>query len=87
MIILPYSVDVPLYRWPIANFVILGLMAVAFTVQGYMDESYLDELIEPWSLSSFLFSTWFHVNIIHLLVNGLFLWVFGNAVCAKIGNL
>jgi membrane associated rhomboid family serine protease len=29
---------------------------------------------------------WLHGGILHLLGNMLFLWVFGNAVCAKIGN-
>jgi membrane associated rhomboid family serine protease len=28
-----------------------------------------------------------HDNILHLLGNMMFLWVFGNAVCAKFGNL
>ena len=30
---------------------------------------------------------WLHAGIIHLLGNMLFLWVFGNAVNAKVGNL
>lgn len=30
---------------------------------------------------------WLHGGIIHLLGNLLFLWIFGNAVCAKIGNI
>ena len=30
---------------------------------------------------------WLHGGLLHLLGNLLFLWVFGNAVCAKIGNL
>jgi membrane associated rhomboid family serine protease len=28
-----------------------------------------------------------HADLVHLLGNMLFLWVFGNAVCAKVGNL
>jgi membrane associated rhomboid family serine protease len=28
-----------------------------------------------------------HSSLLHLLGNMLFLWVFGNAVCAKVGNL
>jgi hypothetical protein len=30
---------------------------------------------------------WLHADPIHLIGNGIFLWVFGNAVCAKLGNL
>lgn len=29
---------------------------------------------------------WLHAGIVHMLFNLLFLWIFGNAVCAKIGN-
>jgi len=28
-----------------------------------------------------------HADFLHLLGNGVFLWVFGNAVCARIGDL
>jgi hypothetical protein len=30
---------------------------------------------------------WLHGGIMHLLGNMLFLWIFGNAICAKIGNI
>lgn len=30
---------------------------------------------------------WLHSNLFHLLGNMLFLWIFGNALCAKVGNL
>ena len=30
---------------------------------------------------------WLHGGLLHLLGNLLFLWIFGNAVCAKIGNV
>jgi membrane associated rhomboid family serine protease len=30
---------------------------------------------------------WLHGDVLHLLGNLLFLWIFGNALCAKIGNL
>ena len=30
---------------------------------------------------------WLHGGLLHLFGNLLFLWIFGNAVCAKVGNL
>lgn len=30
---------------------------------------------------------WLHGSVLHLLGNMLFLWIFGNAICAKIGNI
>ncbi len=48
--------------------------------------------IRPYILNGFelkgLFGhMWLHGGILHLVGNMLFLWIFGNAVCAKIGNL
>jgi membrane associated rhomboid family serine protease/DNA-directed RNA polymerase subunit RPC12/RpoP len=46
-----------------------------------------DLLLRGWGLKGLLGYMWLHGNLLHLLGNLLFLWVFGNAVCAKIGNL
>lgn len=39
------------------------------------------------SPASWIVHMFLHADLVHLLGNLLFLWVFGNAVCAKIGNL
>ncbi|MCU0915668.1 MAG: rhomboid family intramembrane serine protease [Planctomycetes bacterium] len=44
-------------------------------------------MLRGWSLTGLLGYMWLHGGLAHLLGNLLFLWVFGNAVCAKIGNL
>jgi membrane associated rhomboid family serine protease/DNA-directed RNA polymerase subunit RPC12/RpoP len=44
-------------------------------------------LLRGWSLRGLLGYMWLHGGLFHLLGNVLFLWIFGNAVCAKIGNL
>jgi membrane associated rhomboid family serine protease/DNA-directed RNA polymerase subunit RPC12/RpoP len=46
-----------------------------------------DLLLRGWGLKGLLGYMWLHGDLLHLLGNLLFLWVFGNAVCAKIGNL
>jgi membrane associated rhomboid family serine protease/DNA-directed RNA polymerase subunit RPC12/RpoP len=43
--------------------------------------------LRGWSLKGLFGYMWLHGNVFHLLGNMLFLWVFGNAVCAKVGNL
>ena len=43
--------------------------------------------LRSWSLKGLFGYMWLHGSLFHLLGNLLFLWVFGNAVCAKIGNL
>jgi len=44
-------------------------------------------MLTGWSLKGLLGHIWLHSGFFHLLGNMLFLWLFGNAVCAKIGNL
>lgn len=44
-------------------------------------------ILNGWHLNGLFGHIWLHEGIIHLLGNLLFLWIFGNAVCAKIGNL
>lgn len=44
-------------------------------------------VLEGFSLNGLVGHMWLHGGIIHLLGNLLFLWIFGNAVCAKIGNV
>jgi membrane associated rhomboid family serine protease len=57
-----------------------------------IEKYYVWEQVTPFILDGFniegLFGhLWLHGGIIHLLGNLLFLWIFGNAVCAKIGNI
>ncbi len=88
--IIPYQVDVPMSRWPIANFAIIVVTTIVSIVAL---EALYDE--QPWAISMILFDwspsglfghMFLHAGIVHLIGNMLFLWVFGNAVCAKIGN-
>ncbi len=44
-------------------------------------------VLDGFSLKGLLGHMWLHGGIIHILGNMLFLWIFGNAVCAKVGNV
>jgi membrane associated rhomboid family serine protease len=44
-------------------------------------------ILDGLTLKGLFGHMWLHGGIIHLLGNMLFLWIFGNAICAKIGNL
>ena len=44
-------------------------------------------MLDGWGIKGLLGHMWLHGGILHLLGNMWFLLVFGNAVCAKIGNL
>lgn len=93
MIILPYNVDVPMQRWPVTNWVI---MAATVVISFYAFGALLgDNDLERWMLSGsgdwwsdagLLGSMFTHADIIHLLGNMMFLFVFGNAINAKLGH-
>jgi len=44
-------------------------------------------ILDGLTLKGLFGHMWLHGGILHLLGNMLFLWIFGNAICAKIGNL
>jgi membrane associated rhomboid family serine protease len=46
-----------------------------------------DYVLDGWTIKGLFGHMWLHGGIIHLLGNLFVLWVFGNAVCAKLGNL
>jgi membrane associated rhomboid family serine protease len=89
MLIIPYHVDVPMRRPPLANFALLGLTSLISLVALGGKFSGFDAWIldRENGLSGYLGHMFLHVGILHLAGNMLFLWVFGNAVCAKVGNL
>lgn len=93
MAIIPYAVDVPYDRRPVMNWLLVGSVIFAYVLE-YMTISDGGgiEAIEPfvlhgWNLQGLIGHMWLHAGFWHLFGNMLFLWVFGNAVCAKIGNL
>jgi len=44
-------------------------------------------MLNGWTGKGLFTHMWLHGGWIHLIGNMLFLWIFGNAVCAKIGNI
>lgn len=43
--------------------------------------------LKGWEITGLLGHMWLHAGIFHLIGNLLFLWLFGNAVCSKLGNI
>lgn len=119
---LPYKVDVPMQRWPIANWVLIALTClISFAMFGPLGEwadsaspianlppklvqelhiegltierSYppiVDSfLLQPqnFHVAQLLGNLFIHANFLHLAGNMLFLFVFGNAINAKLGHL
>ena len=98
---IPYSVDVPFDRRPVMNWLICAVVLLAFFAQisavfGQIDHGATGEeavqkaigrfVLNGWRITGLLGYMWLHGGILHLIGNLIFLWLFGNAVCSKIGN-
>lgn len=88
--IIPLHVDVPMYRWPIANMAIIAVtslisLSILFSSSGI--DGARDLVLTGLQPSGLFGHLLVHGDLMHLIGNMLFLWVFGNAVCAKIGNI
>ena len=98
--LLPYTVDVPMPRWPIANWAIIALtVVVGFPCWSGFD-AYAEGLDASGSLPFLvllrdegfhwtqLIGTLFgHADVVHLLGNMWMLYLYGNAVNAKVGQV
>ena len=96
--IIPWKVDVPQDRWPFVNWLIIVAIIGVFVLQivtfvAQVNEEQIVEgemgqfVLDGWGLKGLFGHMWLHGGLFHLIGNLLFLWIFGNAVCAKIGNL
>ncbi len=77
-------------RLPWMNWVLIGITALFYPFCLWDSEfTSLGEalILGGTNWLGFFGHVLVHVSIWHLLGNMLFLWVFGNAVCAKVGNL
>jgi membrane associated rhomboid family serine protease len=113
-LIIPWRVDVPQERLPLANWLLIAIIIGFFVWQIIQVENYHQNLqgelnrvsaeqkdnnnniqidlfkglvLKGWTIRGLLGHMWLHGGWIHLIGNMLFLWIFGNAVCAKLGHI
>lgn len=96
MLIIPIRTESEIRRTPSVNILLIGLNILLF---GLMGESPLTEQLATWKTQYLVFQSdtptvvqfftyqFLHADIWHLLGNMLFLWVFGNSVNSKMGDL
>jgi membrane associated rhomboid family serine protease len=84
------ELDVTSTRTPIVNALFIGaalaifILAFIHVIPGDVTASMSSH---DWTVAGLLGSSFVHENLIVLLANMFFLWVFGNAVCSTVGNL
>jgi membrane associated rhomboid family serine protease len=87
--LIPYQANIYIEKEPKSNLIIILLMIIFYLFSLFYGEDAFSffvltkENIILGSLASWLW----HTDFYHLLGNILFLWTFGNAICAKIGNV
>jgi membrane associated rhomboid family serine protease len=110
-LIIPWQVDVPQDRLPLANWLIIGVIVGFFfwqinqvrtyhtnverelskniNITGFKMKTDLFKglMLDGWTTRGLLGHMWLHGGWLHLIGNLFFLWMFGNAVCAKIGQV
>ena len=93
--LIPYRVDVAFERRPIANYILIGSILVAFfpsysIMTSGNEERIIDALgsfiLLGWRPLGLIGHMWLHGGPMHLIGNLIFLLVFGNAICSKLGN-
>ncbi len=96
--LIPYELDVPFEREPWMNWLLSGSIAIVFGLQawwwlhtpddgGLLESPFGPYVLRQFSVKEMVGHLWLHADIIHVTGNLIFLWLFGNAVCQKIGNL
>lgn len=86
--IIPSEVDVPFDRHPFVNWLIVGVTILVFGWQITVGpEGVADYILDGFNIKGLFGHMWLHAGFFHIVGNLIFLWVFGNAVCAKIGNI
>lgn len=90
----PYRIDTLFKHSPYANWVIMGLTVLVFMLLTgeVLPEEVVENVVwamvlEGWSVTGLLGHALLHADILHLAGNMVFLWIFGNAVCANTSNL
>ncbi len=88
--ILPYKMETTFARYPFANAAIIAFTSIFhfLVLVGIVPyETFESMVLQEWNMGQLTGNMMLHGDIFHLIGNMLFLWIFGNAVCALVGNL
>ena len=89
MFLIPYKLETTLTRIPYANAALIVITSIIFFLPEQLfsmsDQESL--VLRNWDASGLLGNMFLHGGFFHLLGNMFFLWIFGNAICATVGNI
>ena len=87
--LIPYKLETTFTRIPYANAALIVITSIIYFLpeQIFPMSDRQSLVLHNWEVSGLLGNMFLHGNIFHLLGNMLFLWIFGNAICATVGNV
>lgn len=90
LLLVPYEIETLQQEKPWANWLIVAacsLVSLVAMFGGGLDSGAFDALVlDGFSFPGLVGHVFLHADLIHLLGNMVFLWVFGNAVCTNTSN-
>ena len=90
--LIPIGTDVRLRKPPVGNWVLVGLNVAVFLLVNQFHSTFVTELLPPLhasvpTLYEYISYQFRHGGFGHLAGNMLFLWIFGNPVCGRMGSV
>jgi len=87
LLLVPFKSDTAIIHQPVGNYLIIAATTFCYLLFGVVNNNAPEWMIlYGWSLPGMIGHLFLHADWIHLIGNMLFLFVFGNAVCSRIGN-
>lgn len=83
---LVYRAEAEIKNMPIANFIIIGLSVLMFVLVMLLNIGVVDSFVLYGYNLHLMSHIFMHADIVHLIGNMLFLWIFGNAICCRVGS-
>ena len=75
---------------PVTNAILISATSIFFVFLAFgviPQETAESMVLRDWDIGQMVGNLFIHAGILHLVGNMLFLWIFGNAVCALVGNV
>jgi membrane associated rhomboid family serine protease len=90
--LIPIGTDIRVHRAPVGNWLLIGLNIVIYLLTSSAGDAWAERTHFTLNaaipgLSQYITYQFLHADIGHLLGNMLFLWIFGHAVCARMGSV
>ncbi|MFQ5807401.1 MAG: rhomboid family intramembrane serine protease, partial [Phycisphaerae bacterium] len=90
--LIPIGTDIRLRKPPVGNWLLVALNVLVFLLVDKLHVRFAEDFLPPLhaglpTLHEYLSYQFRHGDFWHLAGNMLFLWVFGNAVCDRMGSL